>query len=316
VESRDIGRINRHAALVNLINSKNTTFTARLDDRFKGLSIKQLREFTGEELDPKEVIQKEDSQKSASSNNLPSNFDVWTKWPNCEKTFKNIQNQAHCGSCYAVAVATALTDRRCIQSNGADTEQLSAWDIISCCQDCWGDGSNGCNGGYSAKAYDFYDTIGIVTGGSYNGGGCLPYKVSPTERSKTTPVCTKSCQSSYKKASYSNDKRSGGSYRTISKNTAEVMQEIFDNGPVTAGFTVYEDFHHYYQGVYKHVSGEKVGRHAVTIVGWGQTRDGTKYWRAANSWGPDWAGEDGFFRIFRGNDECGFEARIIAGRVQ
>ena len=38
----------------------------------------------------------------------------------------------------------------------------------------------------------------------------------------------------------------------------------------------------------------------------------TKYWTVANSWGRDW-GEDGFFRIVRGKQECGIETDSFAG---
>ena len=48
-----------------------------------------------------------------------------------------------------------------------------------------------------------------------------------------------------------------------------------------------------------------MGGHAVTFVGYGEEK-GTKYWKVLNSWGEDW-GEDGFFRIIRGVDECGIE---------
>ena len=36
-----------------------------------------------------------------------------------------------------------------------------------------------------------------------------------------------------------------------------------------------------------------------------------KYWLCANSWGPKW-GEDGYFRILRGTDECKIESFIVA----
>merc|ERR1719454_1022988 len=50
---------------------------------------------------------------------------------------------------------------------------------------------------------------------------------------------------------------------------------------------------------------EKVD-HAVLLVGWGE-ENGQKYWKLQNSWGPDW-GEDGFFRIARGENESGIES--------
>ena len=42
--------------------------------------------------------------------------------------------------------------------------------------------------------------------------------------------------------------------------------ELMKNGPVQTAFTVYEDFPTYRSGVYKHVTGNALGGHAVTFV--------------------------------------------------
>lgn len=51
--------------------------------------------------------------------------------------------------------------------------------------------------------------------------------------------------------------------------------------------------------------------HAVLLVGYG-TDEETKedYWLVKNSWGTKW-GEDGYFRILRGHDECGIESIAV-----
>ena len=67
--------------------------------------------------------------------------------------------------------------------------------------------------------------------------------------------------------------------------------------------TVYKDFTHYKSGIYKHVDGNKLGGHAVTIVGY---NDAEKYWLVRNSWGTHW-GENGYFKIAYG--ECGFPSQ-------
>ena len=62
----------------------------------------------------------------------------------------------------------------------------------------------------------------------------------------------------------------------------------------------------YQSGVYQRgPSAQLEGGHAVKLVGWG-VEDGTDYWWIANSWGTGW-GLDGFFKIARGDNECGIE---------
>jgi cathepsin B len=83
--------------------------------------------------------------------------------------------------------------------------------------------------------------------------------------------------------------------------------ELFDNGPLEVGYTVYEDFMNYKSGIYKHITGAQLGGHAVKLIGYGE-EEGEKYWICANSWTKNW-GEQGFFRIAYG--ECGIEGQVF-----
>lgn len=83
------------------------------------------------------------------------------------------------------------------------------------------------------------------------------------------------------------------------------------NGPVEVAFTVYADFPTYKSGVYSYTTGAELGGHAVKMLGWG-TENGVDYWLIANSWNNGW-GDNGFFKIKRGTNECGIESEVVAG---
>ncbi|PIO68317.1 papain family cysteine protease, partial [Teladorsagia circumcincta] len=160
-------------------------------------------------------------------------------------------------------------------------------------------------------------------------GSCRPYEIHPCGFHKDepyygecddladTPRCKRRCLLGYAK-SYPSDKHYGKTAYQLPMSVEAIQREIMRNGPVVAGFTVYEDFAYYTGGVYRHKAGKKTGGHAVKVIGWGVERKGGEsipYWLVANSWHNDW-GENGYFRIIRGINDCGFEERMVAGLVQ
>lgn len=275
-----------------------------------GKSQEQLKRLAGTKLDkvggPKIYPQ-------MKGDALPDTFDARTQWPQCP-LIGFIRDQADCGSCWAVSSSAAMGDRSCIESNGAKQLYLSDEDVMSCCSFC----GNGCDGGYPLMAWRYWQTNGVVTGGPYDSNqGCQPYEIPPYGVSATaqkpddTPACQKTCEKSYD-STYQADKHMGGSYYSVGNGVTGMQQELFENGPIVSAFSVYEDFYNYVSGVYHHVSGAFVGGHAVKVVGWG-TEDNTPYWLVANSWNASW-GMDGYFKIIRGQNDCGFEQSISAGQ--
>ncbi|CAL1543735.1 unnamed protein product [Lymnaea stagnalis] len=262
-------------------------------------------------------LPRQEFERKLNSFQLPENFDPRVQWPNCT-SLKEVRDQGNCGSCWAFGATAAMTDRICIHSNGKVNFRFSAEDLLTCCDEC----GDGCNGGYPASAWEYYRQTGIVSGGPYNSSqGCQPYlipacdhhvigKLPPCGKEEVpTPDCKKECEANYPVA-YKQDKHVGSKTYQVS-GEENIMQELVQNGPVEAAFTVYSDFLQYKTGVYQHTSGSALGGHAVKLMGYG-VEDGTKYWLVANSWNPDW-GDNGFFKILRGRDECGIESQIVAG---
>lgn len=56
---------------------------------------------------------------------------------------------------------------------------------------------------------------------------------------------------------------------------------MFYKGSCVAVFDAYEDFLNYGSGVYSHITGEFLGKHAVKVVGYG-TDNGIPYYLCAN----------------------------------
>ncbi|XP_057678185.1 cathepsin Bb [Corythoichthys intestinalis] len=298
--------------LINIVNKSNTTWKAGLN--FPNTDLIYAKSLCGAILNgpkgPKVVHDLPDKQ-------LPESFDARQQWPKCP-TIQQIRDQGSCGSCWAFGAAEAISDRLCIHSGGEISVEISAEDLLSCCDEC----GMGCFGGFPAAAWDFWVKRGLVTGGLYDSNvGCRPYSLPPCEHhvngtrppckgEQETPKCVQRCVGGYS-PSYPKDKHFGRRSYSISEQQDQIMKELYSYGPVEAAFTVYADFLLYKTGVYQHVTGEMLGGHAIKLLGWGE-ENGTPYWLAANSWNSDW-GDNGFFKIKRGSDECGIESEVVAG---
>jgi len=245
----------------------------------------------------------------------PDAFDARDKWGTLCPSTKEVRDQANCGSCWAFGAAEAMTDRICIATNGTKKDHLSAADLNSCCASC----GMGCNGGYPSAAWSYWVHSGLVSGGNYKGGGCFPYQLANCDHHTTgkygpcppvvpTPACTKKCEDG---KDWTADKHFGSSSYGVPSRVADIQNELMNHGPIEVAFTVYQDFLTYKSGVYSHKTGSALGGHAVKMIGWG-VEGGVNYWAVANSWNEDW-GDQGFFKIRRGGNECGIEGQGVAG---
>jgi len=97
-----------------------------------------------------------------------------------------------------------------------------------------------------------------------------------------------------------------GPYNVTSYDETELIESIFDKGPVSVAFQVVDGFRDYKDGVYSTRTCKNSPmdvNHAVLAVGYG-VDEGTPHLAIKNSWGPDW-GDKGFFKIVRNKNMCG-----------
>nr|XP_005160989.1 cathepsin Bb isoform X1 [Danio rerio] len=305
-------QLHTHDEMISFINAARSTWTAGVN--FDNVPKKYLKSLCGTVLKGPRLPH---TVKHSTNVKLPDSFDLRDQWPNC-KTLNQIRDQGSCGSCWAFGAVESISDRICIHSKGKQSPEISAEDLLSCCDQC----GFGCSGGFPAEAWDYWRRSGLVTGGLYNSDvGCRPYSIAPCEHhvngtrppcsgEQDTPKCTGVCIPKYS-VPYKQDKHFGSKVYNVPSDQQQIMTELYTNGPVEAAFTVYEDFPLYKSGVYQHLTGSALGGHAVKILGWGE-ENGTPFWLVANSWNSDW-GDNGYFKILRGHDECGIESEMVAG---
>ncbi|XP_042217957.1 dipeptidyl peptidase 1-like [Homarus americanus] len=229
---------------------------------------------------------------------LPENFD----WRDVEgeNYVSDVRDQAECGSCYIFASMAMLEARVRIATRNQRQDVFSVQDIVSCSVL-----SQGCEGGFPYLVGGRYSQDqGIVA------EECNPY-TGLDDACDTDMSCPRTYVSEYEYV--------GGYYGAC--NEELMMLALVENGPMALAFEVYDDFLSYSGGIYHHTnlkndfSPLEEVNHGVLLMGYGvDAETGEKYWTCKNSWGTSW-GEDGYFRIRRGTDECAIESVAFQSTV-
>lgn len=288
--------------IVDKVNSNPAaTWSAGINDRWANAAIEDKVNALGTEVyEQAPFVEPGDEANNTPYTDedfakLPASFDAREKWPACVHP---IRNQAKCGSCWAFSTTEALSDRMCIA--GSDVVLSPQW-LLQC---DWFD--MGCSGGRLMSAWEYVHFKGVpsdtcvpyVSGNGTSGGSC------PSKCVDGSDIKLYKSAKVYSIVSF---------WDSSKRHMQKMMAEIYNNGPIGAAFLVYQDFYNYKGGVYKHLEGPFLGGHAIKVVGWGtDDKSGQDYWIVANSWGPDF-GENGFFRIARGDNECNLERNAWAG---
>ena len=227
---------------------------------------------------------------------IPASFDVRTAWPACAAVTGRVSDQGHCGSCWAMSSAAVVSDRVCIASGGRVQVHYSPQYMINCYMR-----QLGCNGGRPDPVWLDIKEEGLVP------EECVPFIMQDE-------ACGSTCSN---RSAYPARRHTKNAYSpwgaTDAERVAAIQRDIMQHGSVSASYLVFNDFPKFAGAVYQRGSKARLsGLHMVRIVGWGTTSDGVPYWTVANSWGEDW-GDNGFFRIRRGNNECNIEEVVMAG---
>lgn len=227
---------------------------------------------------------------TATKTRAPSSWD-WRNKDGVSYTAP-ILNQGSCGSCVAFAAVTTMETQMNITRNTPSSPWAYSPQHLFAC-----------GGGACDKGWQLFSAANYLKNDGIPDEACFPYQSGATGKDV---ACTQTCNTSEKRI----EKIVAYSMPTFFFVNKDALKNALQKGPLMAVMYVYEDFLFYKSGVYKHVTGELAGGHAVTIVGWNDT---DKAWIVKNSWGEGW-GENGYFRIAY-DDESGLGSQSVAFEV-
>ncbi|XP_019773614.2 uncharacterized protein LOC109546888 isoform X1 [Dendroctonus ponderosae] len=209
---------------------------------------------------------------------LPTDFDWRAKGAVTE-----VKNQGLCGSCWAFSVTGNIEGQYALK-HGALLE-FSEQELVDCDKE-----DQGCNGGLMDTAYRVIEKM----------GGLESESDYPYEGADETCIFNKG-----------KVKVQVTGALNISQNETDMAKWLVQNGPISIAINA-NAMQFYFGGIshpWASLCSPNSLDHGVLIVGYGVHSYALfnrtiPYWIVKNSWGPSW-GEQGYYRVFRGDGTCG-----------
>lgn len=211
---------------------------------------------------------------------LPKSFDWRDK-----QVITSVKNQGGCGSCWAFSVTGNIEGLHAIKTG--KLESYSEQELVDCDTI-----DAGCNGGLPDDAYKAIESIGgLELEDEY------PYTA------KRSKVCRFNGTQVHVRVK--------GAIDLPKSDEVSIAKWLSVNGPVSIGINA--NAMQFYRGGISHpwkaLCRSSSLDHGVLLVGFGVSEypmfnKTMPYWIVKNSWGPRW-GEQGYYRVFRGDNTCG-----------
>lgn len=243
-------------------------------------------------------------------------------------TTKNQHLPRYCGSCWAQAITSSLSDRINIHINkGVGPEvSISPQMLVSCSYNV-PKRVRACSGG------DTWEGIKWVSENYLYPESCFPYAAVNGTCPEESMMCySNKASGEVVKADYSRLKKYSmkdirnltvyfdqlktelgeeEQMEILKKNELNMMAEL-RNGPIICGLSVSSEVHHWRgEGVYTDAT--KVGyNHDISVVGYNDDNGDQPYWIVRNSWGDNF-GYNGFFNVLKGKGILGVELICRSG---